>query len=352
MAAPKTDQSPDEYDIVVVGAGIAGLMASGYLIKAGYRVAVLEKARGVGGRMATRRIGEAVCDHGAQYFSVKGRAFGSVVSESQEASAVVPWCDLFPRSETAEGPAVGPLDEVGHARWRGARGMTSLPKYLAEQLPEPVKTGVRVRSLGVQDNAVHVTCENDEMVVARAAVLTAPVPQVVEIFHSGGLRPPVVDPQVWDMLSSVEYSPCFSLMLCLAKPSLLPDPGGLEVSSGPVAWIADNYKKGISPVPSLTVQATAEFSRDHFNADPKQVEDKLIEAVHCWIDGETSDEVQARSLQRWKYAFPVSPVKAPMIAVQNKPPVVCCGDAFGGGRVESAASSGLAAARWIQRLLS
>ena len=46
--------------------------------------------------MATRRIGEAVCDHGAQYFSVKGRAFGSVVSEAQESLAVMPWCDLFP----------------------------------------------------------------------------------------------------------------------------------------------------------------------------------------------------------------------------------------------------------------
>jgi renalase len=351
VATPKTSQSSNEYDVVVVGAGIAGLMASSHLSKASYRVAVLEKARGVGGRMATRRIGEAVCDHGAQYFSVKGRAFGSVVSEAQESLAVMPWCDLFPQSKTVEGPAVEPLDEVGHARWRGAHGMTSLPKYLAQQLPEPVKTEVRVRSLSVQDNAVHLHCESSEIVVARAAVLTAPVPQAVEIFHSGGLRPPAVDPEVWGALSSVEYSPCFSLMLWLAKPSLLPDPGGLEVCSGPVAWIGDNYKKGISPVPSLTVQATAEFSRAHFDTEPRQVEEKLIDAVHCWIDGKASDEVRATSLQRWKYAFPVSPLKAPMIAVQNKPPVVCCGDAFGGGRVESAASSGLAAARWIQRLL-
>ena len=351
MATAKTSQSSSEHDVVVVGAGIAGLMASSHLSKAGYRVAVLEKARGVGGRMATRRIGEAVCDHGAQYFSVKGRAFGSVVSEAQDSLAVMPWCDLFPHSKTAEGPVVELLDEVGHARWRGAYGMTSLPKYLAKQLPEPVKTEVRVCSLGVQDNAVHLSCENSETVVARAAVLTAPVPQAVEIFQAGGLRPPAVDSEVWGVLSSVEYFPCFSLMLWLAKPSLLPDPGGLEVSSGPVAWIGDNYKKGISPAPSLTVQATAEFSREHFDTEPSQVEDKLIEAVHSWIDGKASDEVRATSLQRWKYAFPVSPLKAPMIAVQNKPPVVCCGDAFGGGRVESAASSGLAAARWVQRLL-
>ena len=351
MATAKTSQFSREHDVVVVGAGIAGLMASSHLSKAGYRVSVLEKARGVGGRMATRRIGEAVCDHGAQYFSVKGKSFGRVVSEAQDSLAVMPWCDLFPHSKTAEGPIVELLDEMGHARWRGTHGMTSLPKYLAKQLPEPVQTEVRVRSLGVQDNAVHLSCENNQTVVARAAVLTAPVPQAVEIFQAGGLWPPAVDSEVWGVLSSVEYSPCFSLMLWLAKPSLLPDPGGLEVSSGPVAWIADNYKKGISPAPSLTVQATAEFSREHFDTEPSQVEDKLIEAVNSWIDGKALDEVQATSLQRWKYAFPVSPLKAPMIAVQNKPPVVCCGDAFGGGRVESAASSGLAAARWVQRLL-
>ncbi len=351
MVNPQTNQSSDEYDVAVVGAGIAGLMASRHLSKCGLRVAVLEKARGVGGRMATRRFGEAVCDHGTQYFSVKGRAFGSVVSEAQDSNAVMPWCDLFPHSKTEDGPVVEPLDKVGHARWRGARGMTSLPKYLAAQLAEPVRTGVRVGSIGVQDNTVRLVCENNDVVVARAAVLTVPVPQALEIFDSGGLRPPVVDSGVWDVLSSVQYVPCFSLMLWLAKPSLLPDPGGLEVCSGPIAWVGDNYKKGISPVPSLTIQATAEFSREYFDADPTQVEEKLIEAAHRWIDGKSSDRVRETSLQRWKYAFPVSPLKTPMIAVQNEPPVVCCGDAFGGGRVEAAASSGLAAARWIKRLL-
>ena len=56
VAAPKIDQSSGEYDIVVVGAGIAGLMASRCLTEAGYRVIVLEKARGVGGRMAPAEL--------------------------------------------------------------------------------------------------------------------------------------------------------------------------------------------------------------------------------------------------------------------------------------------------------
>ena len=61
---------------VVVGAGIAGLMAGRTLARAGHEVIVLDKGTSVGGRMATRRIGEATFDHGAQFFTVQLSALG------------------------------------------------------------------------------------------------------------------------------------------------------------------------------------------------------------------------------------------------------------------------------------
>ncbi|MSO32728.1 MAG: FAD-dependent oxidoreductase, partial [Ilumatobacteraceae bacterium] len=57
--------------VVVVGAGIAGLTAARALSHAGHSVIVLDKGRSVGGRMATRRIGDATVDHGAQFFTVR-----------------------------------------------------------------------------------------------------------------------------------------------------------------------------------------------------------------------------------------------------------------------------------------
>ncbi|MFM8495428.1 MAG: NAD(P)-binding protein, partial [Planctomycetia bacterium] len=50
---------PAECDVAVICAGMAGLCAAGVAIAAGLRVAVVDKARGVGGRMATRRLGAA-----------------------------------------------------------------------------------------------------------------------------------------------------------------------------------------------------------------------------------------------------------------------------------------------------
>ncbi|MCX7432565.1 MAG: FAD-dependent oxidoreductase, partial [Planctomycetia bacterium] len=76
---------PFEPDVVIIGAGIAGLSAAGELVASGRRVLVLEKSRGVGGRMATRRVGEAVCDHGARFCTVRGPAFGGMVAAAHEA---------------------------------------------------------------------------------------------------------------------------------------------------------------------------------------------------------------------------------------------------------------------------
>ena len=58
-------------DVLIVGAGLAGLCAARELQRAGRSICVLDKARGVGGRLASRRMGDAVLDHGAQYFTVR-----------------------------------------------------------------------------------------------------------------------------------------------------------------------------------------------------------------------------------------------------------------------------------------
>ena len=62
-------------DVVIVGAGMAGLTAAAWLEERGVATIVLDKGRAPGGRMATRRIGEASFDHGAQHFGARTAAF-------------------------------------------------------------------------------------------------------------------------------------------------------------------------------------------------------------------------------------------------------------------------------------
>ena len=359
------DGSPP--DVVIVGAGIAGLSAAAELVANGRWVLLLEKSRGVGGRMATRRVGEAVCDHGAQFFTVRSQAFGGMVAEAHEAGSVAKWCEGFSRAASVDAAVMPATD--GHARWRGASGMTDLPKRLAAQLPPDrcvVRTAVKVAAIGVADGRVRISLdtapeagETTPLYVA-AAIVTSPVPQSLDLFAAGGLLSAGglfadeggITPDVHQQLATVTYDPSFALMLVLNRTSLVPPPGGIQFAGGPISWLADNQQKGISTVPALTVHASGAFSRQHFDDPPEEVAAALIELVRPWIDGDPATTIVERSLHRWKFATPTTIIPAPLVAVVASPPIVCCGDAFGGPKVEGAASSGLAAGRWVDRVLA
>ena len=343
---------PSECDVAVIGAGMAGLCAAGVAIAAGLRVAVVDKARGVGGRMATRRLGGAVVDHGAQFFTVRNADFGAIVADGCERGSVIPWCSGFARSTAVDRPATPAED--GHPRYRGVKGMTDLPKLLAERLVHatgPLRTNSRVTAIAVTDSRVRLALDGGEELVARGCVVTPPVPQTLDLFAAGGLLAPAagrIEGVTHRLLASVAYDPCFALMLVLDQPSRVPAPGGVQFESGPIAWIADNQLKGISPVPALTIHASGAFSRARFDDPPEDVMQAMRTAAAPWIGGAT---VVEQSLQRWKYALPTAVLEVPFVAASTTPPIVCCGDAFAGPKVEGAASSGMAAGRRLVEIL-
>ena len=58
---------PEPLSVAVIGAGIAGVACAATLRDRGLRVSVFDKSRGIGGRMATRRVPPWQWDHGMQY---------------------------------------------------------------------------------------------------------------------------------------------------------------------------------------------------------------------------------------------------------------------------------------------
>ena len=60
--------------VAIIGAGLAGLTLARRL-RGFASVTVLEKSRGLGGRMATRRSDNFEFDHGAQFFTARSTAF-------------------------------------------------------------------------------------------------------------------------------------------------------------------------------------------------------------------------------------------------------------------------------------
>jgi oxygen-dependent protoporphyrinogen oxidase len=84
-------------DVVVIGAGIAGLSAAYYLQKAGHKVIVLEASERVGGRMKTEQLNSHYLDFGAQFLTQGYTHILSLLKEvnlQQDLIMYEPWLAL------------------------------------------------------------------------------------------------------------------------------------------------------------------------------------------------------------------------------------------------------------------
>ncbi len=297
---------------------MSGLTAATELRTAGWNVTLVDKGRGVGGRLSTRRIGNSRLDHGAQFFTTRSTQFCRAAAAWQAAGWVAPW-----------------YTEDGHTRYRALGGMNALAKHLARHFH--VQTETKIETLAVTGSHWQATSESGVTFEADALILTPPAPQSIALL--GNLAP-----EVTTALSVIDYDPCFALLLTLDGPSLVPAPGYTRPAGGIIDWLADNTQKGVSEGPAaLTIHATGAFTRKHLNTDPAEVTRLLLEDAAPYL-GST---VTASQIHRWMYAKPVADNQSMCISAMHPAPVAVAGDALAGSRVEGAYLSGLAAARRI-----
>jgi renalase len=316
---------------IVVGAGISGLLAARELQGDGWRVTVLDKGRGVGGRMATRRVGGGNFDHGAQFFTVRGERFAGLVEGWLAAGAVEEWTRGF-------ADATGERQEDGHPRYRGSDGMTSIPKHL------DVRTGERAVRVDPGGDGWEVECESGLLVSGAALILTAPVPQSLGLIESGAYMLPEGARR---QLEAVSYDPCIALMALLERSAGVPEPGGVQIKGEPLDWIGDNQRKGISETPAVTVHAGPGWSRAHFDDEEAEITHSLLSMAGHQLGTDLEPITVDTSLARWRYSWVTEPHPEPCLAASDLPPLLFCGDAFGQPKVEGAALSGLAAADYL-----
>src|SRR5205085_2478824 len=80
-----------EPTVVVIGAGVAGLTCARELKRRGVRAVVLERARGIGGRCATRRIEGQPVDHGVPFLHATSAEFGEELNDLDPDGKISGW---------------------------------------------------------------------------------------------------------------------------------------------------------------------------------------------------------------------------------------------------------------------
>lgn len=332
MAQDGTNESNRNCDVLIVGAGLAGLSAATQLKASGLDVVLVDKGRSPGGRLATRRVGQGRADHGAQFFTVRTQAFAELVSDWQKQGLVQVWSRGWSDGSLSEAP------EDGHPRYISVDGMNALAKRLADGLT--VHAGARVTDISHDGDGWAVQVGDDASWRARGLLLTPPVPQALALLDVGQIR---LAPRDRKALERLRYAPCMTgIFVVEGGGVMLPEPGAIQRPRATISWIADNRRKGISPdALVVTVQAAPAFSRKLWSMPDEEV----LTAVRTGLMPHLAEDARIveEQLQRWRYADPE--VLHPMryLLAEDLPPLAFAGDAFAGPRVEGAVLSGWAA---------
>jgi renalase len=315
----------------VIGAGIAGLACAQTLHSSGVEVTVLEKSRGVGGRVATRRIdGGVTFDHGAQYFRVRDTVFAARVRQWCAAGTAAVWQG---RIVTLNQGVVTDLAEP-QDRYVGVPGMNAIAKSLATGLD--VRTNVKAQSIRRLDGRWQLEDATGTPYGPFDVVIsTAPPPQTTGLY--GDLAAILAEP-----FSLVTMAPCWAVMLRLRAPMQVPYDAAF-VQDSPLSWIARNSSKPQRDAAECWVlHASANWSRDHLEESAETIAQTLIEQL--WqATQQASQSLQFTVAHRWRYALPQEPL-SPRFVLDWDVNLGACGDWCGGPRVEGAFLSGLAMA--------
>jgi renalase len=328
---------PASPPIVVVGAGLSGLVAARTLEENGYAAVVFDKARSVGGRMATRRLAGqdgtvALLDHGAQFFTARSREFQAEVDGWLSLGIAREWCRGFSAAQD------------GYPRYCAPGGMNAIAKHLAKSVRTAVDT--MVHSVRTDGERLVVTTVDDVEHSSSAVLLTPPVAQSLALCDNGSLVLPTDERCA---LEAVRYARCIALLVTVNQSGLLDAPGGLQLAldtEATFSFIADNQSKGLSATPALTFHANDEVSEAHYDDPDVELAALLLSAAQTYLK---EAMVVTAEVKRWRFARPTVTHPQRCLAVQPTPhtSLVFAGDAFGEARVEGAYLSGLAAAQYL-----
>jgi renalase len=280
-------------DVLIIGAGLTGIFLASKLSRP---TLILEKSKGVGGRVATRRVEDLGMDHGAPY--------------------------LFEDAELTHLLKLHQIDfSLSSSGLYVKGGMTRIAKALAEKLA--ITKGVRAQKLIHQSDGWQVLCDNGESYSCRDLVITAPLPQALELLAFSDIPYPLE-------LKSITYSK--------AVMALIITEGGESADKSLPAnihSILSMKERGLHPQ-GYVIRATPSFCEDIFDQSEQVILEKLLELFVQAFNAPPL--IRYSELKKWRYVVAEKSLTESYLELQ--PHLFLAGDAFlskdAGGAIRSA----------------
>lgn len=310
--------------VAIIGAGLAGLTLARAL-SPHTRVTLFDKARGLGGRMSTRRDDGRQWDHGAQFFTARTKAFRASLAPLIAEGAVAEWHPNITTLSPDKAPFKRPWFEPHYV---AVPAMNALVKGLAHGLDIRLQT--RVAQLERLPQGWRLLDEEGRSLGEYDWVVSAaPLPQTRALL-------PLAD----QAFEGFAMQPCYALLLAVDD-AALPVWDTAMVKDAPIRWIACNHRlPGRNRrAGAVVVHSTPEWAAAHLEDDQSRVRQLLIESF-CALSGVDETAIDKAGLHRWRYALSAGVEEpTPGFVLDSGRQLAACGDWCLGGRVEAAFTS-------------
>jgi predicted NAD/FAD-dependent oxidoreductase len=264
---------------VIVGAGLSGLYLGQLLSARGENPLILEKSKGLGGRVATRRIDEMGLDHGALFLD-HHEYFSSLHMIST------------PSGDYLKG------------------GMNALAKSMAKDLK--IMREQRLAKILPVESGLELETEEGLKIFCKNLILSAPIPQSVEVLDKNNLLPKSHG------LRSILYTKSIMLLATLKG----------ELSGFRSFTYEDHdfqfmHERGLHPQ-GLGLRLTPSLAELLFERPDTEI---LAELINIYRRSPISPiEIEKFELKKWRYSRPLSLYADPFAKLSES--LYLCGDGF------------------------
>lgn len=290
---------------------MTGLCLGHHLHSKNIDLCILEKSRGVGGRLASRRFEEAVFDTGAQFMRARSEAFRNFLLPHLEQNTLKLWKH----------------DEQNNPMYWGAQKMTDLPKALGKDLSVQLNTEI-VHFEAHPDHWRLVDTQND-FYTCKQLVLTAPLPQSLKLLSDSNIN---LDADDFNKMQKINYRITLGLLVLTHLPPPISESWTEFPDHPELERCVDQSAKGVClKEHGLMFHFTHEFSQKWIDAPEKEIEHAMLNIIRA-----QGFIPQYHQIKKWRYADPLSTFGQLAYSPSNHPTLHLGGDAFGGGSVEGA----------------
>ncbi len=322
--------------IAIIGGGFAGLVMAN-LLKNQAEITVFEKSRGVGGRMATRYVGDWEFDHGAPFFTVKTEEFKSFLRPLMLKNLVTPWNLKF--ADSSFHSKIYTPNFPAETCFIGTPRMNSIGKYLAQSLDVKLETKI----ITLEKISQKWQLIDDKMQKYQGfdvVITTTPAPQAAEIL-----------PQNCSYFAEIakrEMLPTFAAMLGFEGEILHSHDWDVAYFQNCAIdfLIANHQKPGRKAHSSLVVFTDHSWAKQNIDRD----KDEIGRVIIAELEDVFQKNLHPSTMQvhRWLYAKANLPGVEGGFFADWENYLISCGDWCFGTGVESAFASGLAVCNYLK----